>query len=55
MILKTEIQFTHSDMYIPCKHRWLASIGGIGVPGTIAKDEAENAVPSLRREGTSRS
>jgi len=25
------------------------------VPGTIAKDEAENAVPSLRREGMSRS
>lgn len=34
---------------------YLASIGGIGVPGIIAKDEAENAGPSLRREGMSKS
>jgi hypothetical protein len=34
---------------------YLASIGGIGVPVIIAKDEAENAVSSLRREGISKS
>lgn len=33
----------------------LASIGGIGVPGTISRDAAENSIPLLKREGISKS
>lgn len=37
------------------KNAYLASIGGIGVPGSIAKDNAENLIPLFNRAGISKS
>jgi hypothetical protein len=43
------------EAYSASKNIYFASIGLIGIPGTIDKVEEENSLPLFMREGTTRS